>query len=69
MTQESLARAAGFALNTLRNIERGRTTDPGIFTVSAIARVLEVDVCVFVRPSNAVTLLHTAQQEPVVKGK
>lgn len=41
---EKVASDAGVSVETVRSIERGRIPNPGIFTVVAIARTLELDV-------------------------
>lgn len=42
VTAERLARDAGLGISTVRNIVHNRTTDPGILTLTKIARVLGV---------------------------
>lgn len=45
LSQESLAHQSGLSLNTLRNIEGGRTVEPGVFTIVAVAAALKIPVC------------------------
>jgi transcriptional regulator with XRE-family HTH domain len=42
MTQEALAEAVGVSPLSIRNIETGRTCNPTVRTLAAIARVLGV---------------------------
>lgn len=44
LTQQQLATRCGIAISTLRAIEAGRTSDPGVFTVFEVARALDVSV-------------------------
>ncbi len=41
---EKVASDAGVSVETVRSIERGRVPNPGIFTVVAIARTLQLDI-------------------------
>ena len=40
-----VALRAGISLDTLRKIERGAIATPAFFTVAALARVLDLDLC------------------------
>ncbi|TQK29788.1 helix-turn-helix transcriptional regulator [Arthrobacter sp. SLBN-53] len=44
LSQEELARRSSLSLPALRKIERGTTAEPGIFTVLAILRALDLSV-------------------------
>jgi transcriptional regulator with XRE-family HTH domain len=44
MTQQELATRAGVALSTLRKIETGQITEPGYFTILAIANALGISL-------------------------
>jgi transcriptional regulator with XRE-family HTH domain len=43
-SQDELARRAGLKLDTLRAIEQGRTLNPGVLTMRAVARALGVSL-------------------------
>lgn len=43
-SQESVARQAGLALSTVRKIESNGIQEPGVFTVLALIRALELDI-------------------------
>ena len=43
-SQESVARAAGLAVSTVRKIESNRIREPGVFTTLALWRVLELPI-------------------------
>lgn len=43
-TAEEVAKDAGLSVDTLRQIERGRIANPGLFTVAAVAAHLEMDL-------------------------
>lgn len=44
LSQETLAHVSGIAVSTLRNIESGRTADPGFSVVVRVADPLGVDL-------------------------
>ena len=44
MTQQELATRAGVALSTLRKIETCQITEPGYFTILAIANALGISL-------------------------
>ena len=44
MTQQQLASRAGVALSTLRKIETGHITEPGYFTILALASALGISL-------------------------
>lgn len=43
-TQESVAHEVGVAVSTVRNVEAGRSADPGVFLIAGICAVLCVDI-------------------------
>ncbi len=43
-SQESVARAAGLALSTVRKIEKNRIREPGVFTVLALMDALDLPI-------------------------
>lgn len=44
LTRDQLADASGIAAATIAKLEQRQTVDPGFFTVTALARVLDVDL-------------------------
>ncbi|MFF1531375.1 helix-turn-helix transcriptional regulator [Cellulomonas sp. NPDC058312] len=44
LTQQAVAERAGVAYGTVRAIERRAVVDPGVFTISSIARALDTTV-------------------------
>ena len=44
LSQQSLAGLAGMSISTLRKIESAETADPGFFTVSRLARALDLEL-------------------------
>ena len=44
MTQRELSEVSGVRLDTLRSIEQGRTPNPGVFTVSALALAIGISI-------------------------
>lgn len=51
MSQQALATSAAISIGTVRNIEQGAVTDPGLFEIVAIAEALEVPVSAFLDPA------------------
>ena len=43
-SQQKLAERAGLAYGTVRAIETGAVVEPGVFTIDAIAQVLDVTI-------------------------
>ena len=52
-TQSQLAAEAAVPLDTLRRIEQGKVSNPGLFTVAAIAAKLELSLDDLVKPRRA----------------
>lgn len=52
-SQPQLAEAAGLHVQTIRGIEQGRTPNPGVETLAAIARVLGCAVDAFLNGQAA----------------
>jgi transcriptional regulator with XRE-family HTH domain len=44
MTTEQVAAESGVSVDTVRSIEQGRLPNPGVFTLSSIAQVLQASV-------------------------
>ena len=48
-TQESVAQEVGVVVSTVRNVEAGRSADPGVFLITGICAVLGVDIAAVCR--------------------
>ena len=52
ITQEKLMKISGVSYQTIRNIENNITANPGILTVSRIAKALDIPIDLCLRPLN-----------------
>jgi transcriptional regulator with XRE-family HTH domain len=63
---EAVARSAGISVDTVRGIEKGRTSSPEFFTVAALAAELDLsldELYAFVRQSSPHVLLNNSSDD------
>lgn len=65
MTREELAARAGVTSSSIRAIEDGRTLEPGIFTVAALAVALDLDVTDLLRNRTGPIRVRQMQNQEV----
>src|SRR5690349_9954726 len=65
MSRPALAARAGLSVNTLMKVEQGQTSDPGVFKVAALCRVLAVTVDELIRSAQHA---HAPQEVPMTHG-